>query len=522
MARKRKKSELTEKGEASQKAIKPVQWHLATNGLNLLYMLAAGLVMSPKGFREKYYRDTLSSFPGWIPLFADSVPQAAIDLSVREQSHLVPCIATIELKDVHGRIIALDVNGLTREIQFPEELNGSEKVLLVPAPLPATWITSIAFASEESMSKCEAGVRDFENVPLQDFSRKVDALLFSGINNLSWPPINITLPDLDSDLGKIFASGGLMAMLYHMGNLGDIGVQTCRLGFDPINTNASSIPDPMLRELGGWLQTGSVFTADDVLPGLFWGAVDSVVQCHSMSHAMNPIDAILRYFEIEIEKLDDKMKQALSKLSTDLRKLTSYEGSTNTELFEKFRNPFSRAMILFVLREKCSDLLEFQHAMLTELDYICAAILFAVRDGWIGLPLVLRDAVGLQDAVSHRMVAMAHRMTGSGIDLGESPARPKPLRELFVEGDRKKTQKQINAALLLARESQWGSCLNTRITLGKGDYRFVVDAGGLQIILPGEVKAVETEVDFEMFLRQLRSTLISPKIEKKVRDLLNA
>ena len=41
---------------------------LVTNHLNLMYILAAGLVMPPAGFGDKYYRDTLECFPGWIPL----------------------------------------------------------------------------------------------------------------------------------------------------------------------------------------------------------------------------------------------------------------------------------------------------------------------------------------------------------------------------------------------------------------------------------------------------------------------
>ncbi len=49
-------------------------WHLATNQLNLMFLLAAGLVTGPKGFGRKYYLDPLSVAPGWIPLFAERIP----------------------------------------------------------------------------------------------------------------------------------------------------------------------------------------------------------------------------------------------------------------------------------------------------------------------------------------------------------------------------------------------------------------------------------------------------------------
>ena len=58
------------------------RWLLVSNHLNLLYMLAAGLVMPPMGFGKKYYQDTLAAYPGWIPLFANDVTKAAIAYSV--------------------------------------------------------------------------------------------------------------------------------------------------------------------------------------------------------------------------------------------------------------------------------------------------------------------------------------------------------------------------------------------------------------------------------------------------------
>ena len=68
-----------------------------------MYMLAAGLVMPPAGFGEKYYRDTLESFPGWIPLFVDRAPATALESSTREARHLKPVIVRIRLSGLSGR-----------------------------------------------------------------------------------------------------------------------------------------------------------------------------------------------------------------------------------------------------------------------------------------------------------------------------------------------------------------------------------------------------------------------------------
>ena len=64
-------------------------------------------------------------------------------------------------------------------------------------------------------------------------------------------------------------------------------------------------------------------------------------------------------------------------------------------------------MILFFLRRDCADLLEFDDDRLNEADRLAAAVLFGLRDGWLGLPLRLRAVPGLSAAVSYRMARMA-------------------------------------------------------------------------------------------------------------------
>ena len=65
---------------------------LATNHLNLFYMLSAGLLLPPAGFGGKHYHDTLDSFPGWIPLFLGRPSRRAISESTAEAPHLKPVL----------------------------------------------------------------------------------------------------------------------------------------------------------------------------------------------------------------------------------------------------------------------------------------------------------------------------------------------------------------------------------------------------------------------------------------------
>lgn len=501
----------------------PVRWHLVTNQRNLFYMIAAGLIMPPKGFGKKYYQDTLSAFPGWVPLFAETVPKAAIGWSISEKSHLLPCLATVDLSHMRGTVMATGSGGELKEIAFPEGLDGTERFLLVPAPLPISWITSIAFRSREDKAACETDVRDFANVPLLEFKREVSARVFAQSADWTWPPADLGLANLDTTMDVPLAAGAMMAMLLHMGNLGDIGMRASRLAFDAAAGVADSLVDPiaepMISALGEWMQAGRSPASSEVSKNLFWGSVDQVLAGRSSASPVLAQDVALAHLESSSETLDERMKAALSKLAGDLRSVAGFADSTVTEIFERHPKPFSRVMMLFFLREKCAELLDFKHPLLTEPDYVAAAILFAAREGWLGLPMPLRDVLGLQAAVSHRMAALAQRIGETGLDLGSPPPRPLPLRELFAPAAKTWGSSQKAAALILAREFKW-DCIQTRISLGKGCYRLVVDGTGVNIILDGEAKAVVTEVDHDRFFPLLAQTPISSKLSRKVRDVL--
>jgi len=153
--------------------------------------------------------------------------------------------------------------------------------------------------------------------------------------------------------------------------------------------------------------------------------------------------------------------------------------------------------------------------LLDESVYMASAILFAAREGWLGLSMELRDYPGLQEAVPHRMAALAHRSAGSGVDLGPAPARPIPVREYFAPGSRGWNSHQREAAVKLARECQWPG-IQTRVSLGKGDYRLEIDGRGMHILIPGEAKAVISEVDVNQFFENLARRRLTNKQEKMI------
>ena len=148
--------------------------------------------------------------------------------------------------------------------------------------------------------------------------------------------------------------------------------------------------------------------------------------------------------------------------------------------------------------------------------WLAAAVLFGARAGWLSLPLRLRGGADVSAAVSHRMAAMSHRIAGTGLELGPRPGRPKPLIERFL-GDW--GPHHHVAALTLAKARKW-DCVQTRVKLRAGNYHMKVGPGGAEIVVPGEARAVETEVDNARFLNLLAGALIDPHVETRVVDTL--
>ncbi len=498
----------------------PKRWLLVTNHLNLLYMLAAGLIMSPRGFGARYYQDPLGIYPGWIPLFANNAPAAAVKQALSESKHLKPCLLSLNLSSLSGNIKGTGADNRVRDLVFPDETDSNIHTILIPAPLPIIWIEAIIFRSRAEKTAVLSDAGDFKNVPLTKFKTEVKKNFFTGKSGPDWPVEAADLPNIDRPVNAPMAAGAMMTMLLKMANSGAAAKEASRLAFEPDHIVPSKLADPLVSSVGEWQRSGQMpDNTTDVLKQLFWGAVDYLIAGQSSDSRTSDFDLILSYLKSAATKLEAKLKEPLLRLSNDLKMLVSFGDRTITELFERHPKSFSRVMTLFFLRETCADLLEFSHPLLKEKDYLAAAILFAARDGWLNLPLELRDFPGLQEAVSHRMAAMAHRMAGTGLSLGTPPPGPKPLIELFDLRERTWNKNQREAALFLARDCKW-PCIQTIITLGKGKYRMEVDGRGTHIFMEGETATLTTEVDTKQFSFHLRRRRFTNKQEQKTRTLL--
>ena len=419
-----------------------------------------------------------------------------------------------------------------REFDFPDRFTGIERMLLVPAPLPVSWIASITFRSADDKRACEADAKDFGNVPLEDFKpRRFGKALFAKAPSAHWPPAGGP-PERTVPLQQPLAAGGVMAMLLRFANLGEQAVRACRAAFDPDHGEPPPTEDyPILAGLDSWIGAGNVSLPALTDSGqdriglqnasqarLFWECVERLVAWRESGRRGSAEDVLIDHIATAADSLDPRLQAGVRRLQDTLESLTGLAGATASELFERHDTPLAHAMTLFLLRHDCADLLDYASDRLAEPGWLAAAILFGVRDGWMSLPLRLRGGRELSDAVSHRMARLSHRMAGTGIELGEAPPRVLPLRELFGDGSTTWRTRERDAALALARAHKW-DCVHTRIGLGAGEYRLVVKGGTASIEVPGEPR-ISPEVHRDQFFDLLSAARPDHAIEAKIRKKL--
>jgi len=518
--------------------------------MNVLYMMAAGLVMEPAGFR-KYYVDSLQANPGWVPLFRDELPAQALQHSVSERSHLRPCVVSFELSEVSGSIQVVNKDGKARSAELPVKRWTSKGLcIFVPAPLPLCLSTRVSFRSEEDKQTFMLAAKDVANVDLTSLDMHVDGDLFAHPTEDSWPP-DISgqskvaggrnsatdgpqaslLPDQEREVEassetKLPAGlsaqslGGSLAMLYHAASSSELGVEIFRLVAENYDDeDLAEIADPVLAQLPVWIRAGRLPHEADLRARLFWGAVSTLEQALQTGNVEDPIEVVLGYLDHQVTQLtDDGYRGRLERITADMRGLLGLGGATISELFERHKGSLSRPLLLFCLRRSCVELLEFSHPLFSAEERLLSAVLFGVRDGWLKLPREARNPV-LSAYVMYRMAAT--ELAQNNVDLVLPVVQPPiPLRRLFGSSPEGWSGAELRVAEELAKEEGWRDCIQTTIASA--------DSAPLQeprhengkYIFIGSIAAT-TELNRERFLDRLGMwPPIDADSEQRVRDEL--
>lgn len=505
-------------------------WLLPTNHLNMLYMLSAGMLMGPAGFGGKHYRDPANVFPGWLPLFRNKVPEAALDESVSERKNLQSCIAGIDIKKVRGPVRLVTRDGNVRDISLPATIDGDVAALLVPAPLPLTLLTRLRFLSEEGRTQFDRFARDDPTIDLARIHIEVLGRSSSETLKMIWPPAQpwtAAAPgEGDKPPARGQAIGGVLAMLYHLANRSDLCCSAYRIvtGAGTADDDDALGRDAVLRELPRWLADGAV--SSDAPPNacLYWGVAQTLVDARLSNSTSKPVDSVVEYLAGKLENEKDKeLRSRLGKLIRTMRDTFGMSKGTVSDLLKQHPGSLSRPLLLLCLRERCKDLLEFSELNLRDEELVLAAILFGIREGgWRKLPSELRRPEALTSYVTSRMFEVEQERRGDGrLALDSAPSRPKPLREL-VPADHRTWGKELKDGLVrFVSERNWTNCIVTHFRLPEGNYQLRVSSEGVDIVVHGVIQPLRTEIDREILFKRLSQWPPLPtEIEDELRSSL--
>ena len=502
-------------------------WLLVTNQPNLLYMLAAGMVMGPAGFAGKHYGDPSSGLSGLIPVFRDSAPDQAIHQAIIEQKHLRACIVELDLTSLSGPIHLVAREGQVSTGKLPSRIEAEIGAILLRAPLPMTLVKHVLFRSEADRKEFESSARNFANIDLSALTIDVAEQAFSATQSMHWPlpelPSGVIQDAVDQLPARGEAVGGGLAMLYHLANRSDL----CDLAYRSVTVAGERDlieRDAVLAGLVPWMESGAIHPDSPVQAQLFWGAVQSLVDARLRGSSDKAVDTVVSYLDEQLEHLKDvAVRSRLDRLISDMRATFGLGGGTISQLFERHKGTLSRPLLLLCLRERCLDLLEFSHPDLNDEELILAAVLFGVREGWIGLPSELTAAEGLARFIEHRMFVAESSNRHERLSLSLAPPRPIPLRELLRAGEGDRSEVRNASLAKTVSKLGWDDCVVSRMRLPTGRYRLNVTAEGFEVVVRGDIKPPIVEIDKDALLKKIAQWPPLPMaIEGELRTALSS
>ena len=419
-------------------ANKKNRWFLPTNTDNLKMMVAQGLMSSPDGFSpNKYYKDELENYPGFIPVFKNSIPQSTLDLIISEQENMTACLIEIDLT----KIIQGGVRNQNYKV-IEVSVNEREDLLLILAPLPLSCIKQIIFRSENERISLEAEQKLSSNFILSDLKThcsKSDEKLFKASNDKEsigfFHKDKVGENEIESQVDsvklvnypRIYAFGGLLTSLFYFAKNGKLSNNIYQ-DFCTIE-KADLVDDKLCIH-----QYFNQIENDGILQIMYSKLLDKLI---SRENSKDDIIMLL-----EATDWDEKFKSRTQDLAQMLREFENNE-TTISEKFSKATRPLERLLLMLFHKESIGSLIEYQLDMFTEDDYLLFSLIFGVRDKFIKTPKFIREYQNLQNFISSKMVEYAHLELNSGVKF-KSINSPKTIWDILnAKNTAKKSGKKL-------------------------------------------------------------------------------
>jgi len=483
-------------------------WLLPTNIENLQMMLAQGLITDASGFVGSYYKDVLNECLGYISLFKNEVPGAALSLAKSEDPNLISCIIKVNLKDIvlgdciHTRCDIED--SFNADDLCPKESNSvpipslqgkkttelDYESILIQAPLPLSCIEEVIFSSKADLDEFKNSSENLGNVSIKILKCKVDKkefkttvsssdLFHNSFANIEHNPV---------EYSKTYSFGGLLSLsLYFSKN----GEESARF-FKSISAFTEDESYPLEYE---WIYEYFFSNENDKFQK--WNAILDVLNNNKKRNDIEYKNSI-------IEILNSSPKtQSIADFLTDYHR--SKIEKSDTQIIEEFiddykkePNKFKIQLFLFMLfyKDSVEKLIKYTHESFREEDYALLGMLFGMNSSFIGLPKWLIEYEGMHLYISTLMANYAHKQSNSGIQFKE-PSNPLLLTDML-------SPKKIEFIAWFGKNFDTNDCFETIIP--NKDYQSVKGKKIYDGIIVPEYRILKGK-----FLNTMSATVIDDK-----------
>lgn len=509
------------------------KWMFATNHLNLMMILAIGMLPEPERLGKKYYVDSLNIHEGWIPLFSKKIPTDILNYGISEDPDLLkPCIAEITLQSPTIQSItklpAL-INNSWHLLNTQHDDFSQVECLLVPAPLPLTMITKVLFRSKEERKEFISRINEVQNV---DFTfnqgvmanqfrpnkRKTvsDSLTVANLRTLNsnsevaslLTPLASPEQPTKKHYGLANSISAVIAYLSILANSNDKALATLQnlRGSTGSATEVLLPLDSILVDFCDWCRQGGNDNAVSITNDTFLRIIATLINNKDNTQFASPKDIIIAELTDIAQHTDASMQ-----FIEDLKNLVSFPDETVDSLLKRYGRPLQRSIILLFNKESFDDLIIIDKSWVTELDIVMSSILFGITQGWQALSVEKKTYAGMDNFASKMMSHLTHNLTLLG---ASSPVHelPKPVREVMLS--RNWTKAQTEAATTLAKYQQW-DCVETTITLPPHAFLTSKNAK-VCVSIKGDDYKIDTRVNQPEFLANMLTLIYLPADQEKM------
>lgn len=531
------------------------KWYFATNHQNVLMYLAMNTITSTfVSDKNKYYQDSLTKYPGWIPLFSPKLPENIVDQNQLDDEgskvKLQPVLLEINLSNYNDNLtvysgtqeswINISAPQLNDE-KFIADANIDTSVVLIPSQLATGYISSIKVQTAEIKKKIEDKAKDTNNIDIGNYKINLNKRLFEGrsVSKLL-PSDNVAPPSAENfsvNYRYVNAIAGVYAVLSLLANVNNQALNTLSsLLKKPLlsptpstnseESDAASRPKHLHEIIDNfcrWVLYPHTETSDSASK-VFIDTVKIIINSTNTVRSKEKIIELLN-----AQARDQQSQQFVADLSGKL----GLSSKPFDELMEVYSTrQLNRVLLMFFYAEDIERFLDLDKSKskLNEVEVVLAATLLALDSGWLKLPSWVKTYATIEKPISFVMTKLGkiHKGidTSSPDDLNSSLEIPvvdfddidfpMPVRYLLMD---KWNKPQQDTAKVLIKEQEWG-CIDYEVVFPQGSYEFDTTKAYLKIRSKSEIKVKEI-VDQNKFLHLMSQlNYIDAATEKSMRGKL--